>query len=74
MERDNAKLLNDMTLRKSNDKATVGNLQERLSSSKQETEQLRDTANQQTQEIQKLRTKIDELQVRYFKLAYLLNP
>lgn len=57
-----------MTLTKTGDKAAVEGLQGLLSSCRQDLEQTRIASNKQSQEIAKLRDKIDELQVMlYFK-------
>lgn len=63
MERENAKLRNDMTLAKTGDKAAVDSLQELLSTCRKDLEQSRIASNKQNQEIQKLREKIHEFQV-----------
>lgn len=63
LEEENEKLRQSMTVEKSGDKATVDSLQQLLSTARNDVQQQRQTGDKQRAEVERLRKKINDLQV-----------
>lgn len=73
LEEENEKLRQSMTVEKAGDKATVDSIQKMLSAARKDVEQQRQTGDKQRTEIERLRKKINDLQVNSWQYCFLAS-